>query len=199
VYVFVNSANKEVLQSGGSATYQLTKANIGMALSCEVLASNAGGTGVARTVALPAITSSEESGNGLGPGAPYESKPSQGAIESGNEASARALKEYEAQRAVQERKAREEAEAIEQAQREVESREVGSAKTAAERCVVPSLKGDSLSKARHALNKAHCKLGKVTMSRGSSGSSLVVTHQKTAPGKRLPVWTRVAVTIGHKK
>jgi hypothetical protein len=55
-YSFVNSANGQVLQMGASATYALTEADVGRPISCEVMASNAGGTGLARTEPLPAVT-----------------------------------------------------------------------------------------------------------------------------------------------
>jgi Trypsin len=198
-YTFMNSANDEVLQSGSSATYQLTKADVGLAISCEVLASNAGGTGVARTYALPAITDPEESGSGPSPGTPYIPPSLPWSNQSGNEAAARTVQEAQAERAAKELKSREESEAIERAQREVEAREEQPAKTAAEHCVVPSLKGDSLDKARRALSKAHCKLGKVNRPRGSSGGSLVVRHQLTAPGRKLAAGSRVGVILEPKK
>jgi hypothetical protein len=55
-YSFVNSANDQVLQMGASATYALTEADVGRRISCEVMASNAGGTGLARAEPLPAVT-----------------------------------------------------------------------------------------------------------------------------------------------
>jgi hypothetical protein len=54
-YAFVDSANSQVLQQGASSTYALTSADVGRTILCEVQAANAGGTGVVRTVALPAI------------------------------------------------------------------------------------------------------------------------------------------------
>ncbi len=54
-YAFVNSSNGEVLQQGPAASYSLTSADLGRAILCEVYATNAGGTGVGRTPALPPI------------------------------------------------------------------------------------------------------------------------------------------------
>jgi hypothetical protein len=54
-YVFIDSNDGEVLQQGPSPTYTLTKADIGRSILCEVLAANAGGTGVGRTPALGAV------------------------------------------------------------------------------------------------------------------------------------------------
>lgn len=198
-YIFMNSADGEALQSGASSTYQFTKADAGLGISCEVLASNGGGTGVARTAALSAIKPAEESSNGSGSGAPYVPPELPWANQSGAEGAARTVKEAEAERAAKERQSREESEATERAQREAQTLGDQPAKTAATHCVVPSLKGDSLSKARRALSRTHCRLGKVTIPSGSAGAVLVVTHQRTAPGKKLPTGTRVGVTLGRKR
>lgn len=62
-------------------------------------------------------------------------------------------------------------------------------------CVVPKLKGDSLTSARKALRKAHCKLGKIHLSSEHDGR-LVVTSQSAGASRRLAKDTAVAVTIG---
>jgi hypothetical protein len=62
-------------------------------------------------------------------------------------------------------------------------------------CVVPSLKGDTLSAARRALGRAHCGLGKVTGPRAHHGA-LVVIAQSAEHGKKLPGGAHIAVTIG---
>src|SRR2546425_1023115 len=54
-YAFINSANHQVLQQGPSPTYALSEADVGRAILCQVAASNAGGTGLGRTVALAAV------------------------------------------------------------------------------------------------------------------------------------------------
>jgi hypothetical protein len=54
-YMFIDGNRGEVLQRGPSPTYTLTKADIGRSILCEVLAANAGGTGVGRTPALEAV------------------------------------------------------------------------------------------------------------------------------------------------
>jgi hypothetical protein len=59
-YVFKNSADLGVLQAGSSPTYQLTSANIGQNILCEVQASNAGGTGIGRTPGLGPIEKEKE-------------------------------------------------------------------------------------------------------------------------------------------
>lgn len=54
-YSFIDSASGAVLQSGSSATYALSAADVGRTIYCEVQASSAGGTGVVRTTSLRAI------------------------------------------------------------------------------------------------------------------------------------------------
>ncbi len=54
-YVFIDSRGGRVLQEGSSSTYALAAADIGRSILCEVLAANAGGTGVERTAALGAV------------------------------------------------------------------------------------------------------------------------------------------------
>jgi hypothetical protein len=54
-YVFINSVNEEVLQRGASTTYGLSAADVGRTIRCLLEASNAGGTGIERTFALPPI------------------------------------------------------------------------------------------------------------------------------------------------
>ena len=54
-YAFINSANHQVLQQGPSSTYALSEADVGRTILCQVAASNAGGTGLGRTVALAAV------------------------------------------------------------------------------------------------------------------------------------------------
>ena len=54
-YTFIDSAGGQVLQSGSSPEYQLTTADIGRTILCELQAANAGGTAVERTAALAAV------------------------------------------------------------------------------------------------------------------------------------------------
>lgn len=54
-YAFIDGATGQVLQRGASTTYVVTSADIGQPILCEVFAANAGGTGMGRTEALPAI------------------------------------------------------------------------------------------------------------------------------------------------
>jgi Trypsin len=54
-YAFIDSASGQVLQQGSSPTYALSGADVGRTIFCEVQATDAGGTGVARTHALAPI------------------------------------------------------------------------------------------------------------------------------------------------
>jgi trypsin len=54
-YAFVDGASGRLLQQGPSATYALGEGDVGRTILCQLQASNAGGTGVARTFALPPI------------------------------------------------------------------------------------------------------------------------------------------------
>ena len=67
------------------------------------------------------------------------------------------------------------------------------AKEATSRCVVPSLRGHSLSKVTVLLKKAHCKLGKIS---GRRTGVVVVVAQKLKPGARFAAGTAVGVTVG---
>lgn len=63
-------------------------------------------------------------------------------------------------------------------------------------CVVPSLKGESLNKARNVLRKHHCQLGKVLKLQGHRHGALIVMGQQSPTGKRLPGGARIGVTVG---
>ena len=64
-------------------------------------------------------------------------------------------------------------------------------------CVVPKVKGLSLSKAKSALTKAHCKAGKVTKPKKAKGA-LVVKSSKPGAGASLPVNSKVNLKLGPK-
>ncbi len=64
-------------------------------------------------------------------------------------------------------------------------------------CIVPKLKGKSLSKAKKALKKANCTLGKVTK-KASSKKPGTVLKQKPGPGKDLKYHAKVSVTVAKK-
>jgi hypothetical protein len=65
-------------------------------------------------------------------------------------------------------------------------------------CVVPKLKGKSLSKARGLLSKAHCALGKVSkpkVKKGHKQPKLVVGSTTPKAGSKLPSGGKVAVKL----
>jgi hypothetical protein len=107
--------------------------------------------------------------------------------------------EEQVARAEAERKAKEEKVSMEEeaeAQGVIARLEQEERESNARQCVVPSLKGDSLAKARSVLRKAHCRLGKVSRPGGRYQGDLVVIRQRIAHGRRLPNHTPVAVTLG---
>ena len=62
-----------------------------------------------------------------------------------------------------------------------------------EGCVVPKLKGKALKKAKKALRRADCKLGKVKHGEGEPGE---VVKQSSKPGKVMKPGSKVSVTVG---
>jgi len=150
---------------------------------------------------------------GSGAGKPVEFEESPWVRESGELRAAEApLREAEreaaAERAVQEtaaqaaavaaheRELREQAERAGREKAEHEAREETAVDHAATpRCIVPKLKGDSLKAARRALERSRCRLGSVR--RTGRGSSAVVS-QRSKPGVRLPVGSKVGVTLGNR-
>jgi hypothetical protein len=181
-YIFQNAETRQPLQTGSSSTYTIGTGDVGVSIACEVSASNAGGTGVVRTSGLPPVAPISEP-----PPPPKEQPPSQQITDYAQKA---AGAQVEARRIERER---EETEAFERARRELEARV--RAAQAAKHCVVPSLRGDTLSTAKRALVKAHCQIGKVSRPRHAHGK-LVVTRQAQPAGKHEPADSHVAVTLG---
>jgi PASTA domain len=66
-----------------------------------------------------------------------------------------------------------------------------------QRCVVPRLVGKTLSGARSALNRADCKLGKVTRVKASHAKRNHVLSQSVAARKRLSAGAKVNVVVGR--
>jgi predicted Zn-dependent protease len=112
----------------------------------------------------------------------------------------------EATRKAEERKAAEEHKAAEeQKAREEQSQHLASERQqgeeapqqpgeAAPQCVVPALKGDTLTAARQALRQAHCKLGHVSSPHHAHGV-LVVTRQGIRADGEHPVGTAVTLAF----
>ena len=76
---FIDSTSGQTLQSGTSSTYPLSAADVGRTILCEVQAANAGGTGIGRTEALPAVKSTGTSPVETGGSPGSHSGPNQGA------------------------------------------------------------------------------------------------------------------------
>jgi sRNA-binding protein len=109
----------------------------------------------------------------------------------------------EQQKIAEEHKAAEERsehEAAERQQHEEAERTATQSTTAEPQvlCVVPSLRGDPLGKARAALRRAHCKPGRVTIPHAHH-TALVVVAQSLASASKHPAGTAVAVTLGYTR
>jgi hypothetical protein len=65
-------------------------------------------------------------------------------------------------------------------------------------CSVPSLKGDTLKKARRELAEAHCRLGNIILQRHHHGL-LIVTAQTRRRGNKLAGGAAIGVTLGSKQ
>jgi hypothetical protein len=165
-----------------------------------VLASNKAGS---RT-SLPASFTTEAAPpgcpNGCGPGKPTESEAENWNLE-GAERAAREASRLEAERQAkkreeEERPAKEAAAraAKERETREAVERESEAALSRSSKCVVPQLKGDSLSAARKALRTAHCTLGRVSKPSKHS-HRLVVTSQTVRAGHELAQGAAVGVRL----
>lgn len=112
-----------------------------------------------------------------------------------NERAARAAQEA---REAEERKQREAGTAPQTPPSQAQQPEAPPQPTATIRCVVPSLKGDSLSKAASALRRSHFRLGKVHKPH-TVGANLVVVSQQLRPGAKLAAGTAVAVVLARSK
>jgi cytochrome c peroxidase len=75
---------------------------------------------------------------------------------------------------------------------------LGSQTQSAAKCVVPTLKGRTVAKARQMLARSKCSLGLVLKPRGAKGR-LVISSQRPAAGAKRPGGTRVAVRVRKKK
>jgi hypothetical protein len=142
----------------------------------------------------------------------YYAEVPQWSTELANSESAQTVKEYEA-RQQQQAKEKEEAKAREAArfateEAELKQAEAQDAQEAATRereeqeaehpaCRVPALKGDTLTAARRALARAHCRLGAVHQPAHRHGT-LYVSAQGAPAGKHLAHNARVALWCGAK-
>jgi len=79
-------------------------------------------------------------------------------------------------------------------QREAEAQESEPPAHPEQKCVVPALRGLTLSAARRALGKAHCRLGRITRP-ARHNSAVVIVEQSARHGKRLPAQAAVSVKL----
>lgn len=169
----------------------------------EVLAHNAAGYALDRSELTVQEPPPGAFPGGLGGGEQYTATVSAGEIASAEAIAKQIFAEAEARR--QEARARE-AQQAEEASRVVTEAEEREARAAAARkrreaeaehpaCLVPALKGDTLTAARRALAKAHCRLGHVH--RPAHRQSVPrVARQGARPGTRLGNRAPVALWLG---
>lgn len=128
------------------------------------------------------------------------------ANQSGNEGAERTVAEQRAKEH-EEQQAKEAAErhaaALKHAEEQTQQAEAEAATRQREEaehpaCRVPALKGDTLTAARHALTKAHCRLGTLHQPTRHHGT-LRVSTQGAPAGERLAGGARVALWIGAKQ
>jgi hypothetical protein len=127
---------------------------------------------------------------GVCPYQPYLLGQALWTIEAGNLVAAEKLREQREKEAAEATaaKEREAREAGERAGREAAQR-------VASDCVVPRLKGDTLAAARRALDRVHCRLGRLTKPRRLRGP-LIVVKQSVRSNSELAPGSRVALTLG---
>jgi beta-lactam-binding protein with PASTA domain len=65
------------------------------------------------------------------------------------------------------------------------------------RCVVPNLKGKTLTQARKLLAAGRCALGRVTRVHSRLARAGKIVRQSRAPGTRLPRGTKVNVVVSR--
>lgn len=131
---------------------------------------------------------------------PYQSPPAPpwvGELAAATSAAATAARQ--AERASKEQAEHQEALSREERGRQEEtSRTTASTQDPATQCLVPALKGDSLAEARSTLQRAHCKLGRVSRTARGHRSALVITRQSQRRGTRLPAGTVIAVHLDRR-
>jgi hypothetical protein len=163
-----------------------------------VRALNADGETYRRGETLEIPASQEPFPGGTGGGGVVGSNPPEGLI---NELRAIAIREEERRRQAREQEEQKARELTARPASELEDTEAQPpAPTPAElpACLVPKLKGDTLTAARRAVARAHCRLGAVHRPSHYHGS-LYVTAQGTPAGKRLVHDARVSLRVGPKR
>jgi hypothetical protein len=184
-------------------TVEMTGLQPGYEYTYRVAAVNSAG----RVQAISAPNFETVTLGGCAKGCPYTSSVSLASIEGARIEAERIFAEAEAARQAareqKERQLREEdaaryAAELAALKRREEEEAPATAPPPAARCVVPRLKGDTLSVARSALAREHCRLGKVHWPRHRRGS-LRVLAQGVAHGHSLAAGSPVAVTLGRER
>jgi hypothetical protein len=133
---------------------------------------------------------------GLYPGIPYEPEVTPCELESTQLLADQIYREAQEARERTAREATERAEAEAALKRGAEAQKAPPAATPVEgACVVPRLHGDTLTVARHALERAGCRLGQVR-GRSRHRRTLVVIEQSVIKGTRLVTRAVVGITLG---
>jgi hypothetical protein len=134
---------------------------------------------------------------GTGSGPPYIPESSPCSIESGNDVAAEMVEDYRKEQQAKEAAKAKAAEEAASKRRVEEERAHSNAPSNAptSNCVVPSVQGDTLSAARRAIARAHCRLGHVGRSRRYR-RALVVTRQNPRRGVRLNNGAAITLTLG---
>lgn len=129
---------------------------------------------------------------------PYAPPELPWANQSGAEAAANTVREQRAKEH-EEQQAKEAAEAAALQKRKQEEAQEAAARQEAEHpaCRVPALKGDTLTAARRALRRAHCRLGAVHRPARHQGT-LRVSAQSAPAGEQLAHGASVVLTLGAK-
>jgi serine/threonine-protein kinase len=66
-------------------------------------------------------------------------------------------------------------------------------------CIVPKLRGKTLRVARHALTRAHCKVGVITKKYSTAVMKGRVVSQKPKPGRHQRVGAKVDMALSRGK
>jgi hypothetical protein len=169
----------------------------------EVLARNAAGYALYRGELTVQESPPGALPGGLGGGEQYTPEVSPGALASAEAIAKQLFAEAEARRREEratEAKQAEEArrvalEAEEREAREAAARERREAEADHPACIVPALKGDTLTEARSVLAKAHCRLGRLHRLARRHGAARVL-REGTRPGTHLGNGAPVALWLG---
>jgi hypothetical protein len=193
------------------ASLSLTNLQPGYAYWYEVKAANKSGETKGKSPYWFGFHTNASYPEGFVPNFPYEPRITCAELKSAEEQGRQTFREAQERRAAekrlaeqQERERREAAEAAER-KRVEEAQAAARAQPTAKpqvsmllRCVVPTLKGDTLRAARRAIISHHCRVGKIRRPRHHRGA-LVVTAQSPKHGRKLADGAAIALTLGARR